>query len=81
MTSLEAADQWLFRLIYDPDGPVLRALAVGITHLGAKGGIWLLIGLVLALFGRSMTRRTGLETGYGISACKLVLSSFSRSQS
>ena len=60
MTQLVAMDKWLFHLLYDPGGPVLMTLAVGITHLGSKGGIWLLMGLALALFGRGMNRRVGM---------------------
>jgi undecaprenyl-diphosphatase len=60
LDALQAADRWLFFLLYDAGGEWLRWVAIGITHLGSKGGVWIIGGPLLAIFGRGEYRRLGL---------------------
>jgi undecaprenyl-diphosphatase len=68
VSGLHALDETLFRALYESAGPVTVAVATVITHLGTRGGLWTVLAIALAIFGRGLTRRVGLALGLAMIA-------------
>jgi len=70
---LLALDAWLFGKIYGAGGEAVIWISAGITHLGTRGAIWVLLALACAIWGRGLTRRTGFALGATLLAHLLLL--------
>ena len=68
MPTVQTLDETVFRAIYESAGPLTVVVATVITHLGTRGGMWTLLAIGLALFGRGLTRRVGLALGLALIA-------------
>lgn len=64
--NLLTLDHATARWVYDLHLP--EGIVAVVTHTGTRGGVWLVAGLALAVFGRELNRRTGLALLAGLAA-------------